>query len=172
MALGAVAPAAESQIEMMLTFLEAEGRLYGDLCSLARRKQEILIAGEMEELERLVAAEQAALAEVSRLEEERYALQCQLAAAWGLQPAELTVSRLAELAGPQHGPRLGEAQRRLVALIDDLSTLTLCNAELIEQSLAYLRYTMDLLGGGRAAIYDRRGGRRGAAGLNRFNRCG
>ncbi len=161
----------EGQLERMLALLEAEHRLYSDLCALARRKQEILIRGQLDELERLLGEEKAALADVSRLEEERYALQCELAGQLGLQPAELTVSRLAELAGPFYGPRLSQVQQALVGLIDDLSTLSLCNAELIEQSLAYLNYALDLLSGGRAGEYDRQGGRRpGAARLNLLNR--
>lgn len=161
----------EGDLERMLALLEAERRLYEDLYALARRKQDILVQGQFRDLERVLAQEKESLRAVSDVEGQRYALQCRLARDLGLEPAELTVSRLAELAGPPYGARLSEAQQSLVSLIDDLSAVNLCNAELIEQSLAYLHFALDLVAGGGAGSYGRLGERQRPSPRSRlFNR--
>lgn len=167
----ALLQAGEERLARMLSLLEAERRLYEELSGLARRKREILIQGRLAELEGLLEEEKGALKGVADVENERFALQCDLAQELGLEPAELTVSRLAEAAGPEYGPRLRESQQALVSLIDDLSTINLCNSELIQQSLAYVNFAMDLLAGGTAGGYGRRGERkRPGPRLNVFSR--
>ncbi len=161
----------EESLSEMLNLLEAERRLYEDLLGLARRKQEVLVEGRLSELEGLIEREKEALGGVAAVEEERFALQCRLAGALGLEPAELTVGRLAEVAGQPFGARLIQVQQALVTLIDDLSTLNQCNTEMIQQSLAYVDFVMGLLAGGRSAeTYGRKGERPRASHLVLFSR--
>lgn len=150
----------DERLSTMVGLLETERGLYERLSQLARRKQDVLVRGQLPELELVLEEEKAALLTVADLEEERYALQCDLARGFGFDPTGLTVSRLAEMAGPVYGPRLRESQQSLVRLINELSAANQCNAELIQQSLAYINFTMDLLTGGSVASYGDRGERR------------
>lgn len=171
MAAEALVKVGEGDLSAMLDLLEAERRLYEDLSGLARRKQEVLVEGRLSELEGLIEREKETLRGVAAVEEERFALQCRLAGALGLEPAELTVTRLAESAGPPFGARLTQAQQALVGLIDELSTLNQCNTEMIQQSLAYVDFVMGLLAGGRSAeTYGRRGERPRPSHLGLFSR--
>lgn len=149
----------DERLSTMVGLLETERGLYERLSQLARRKQDVLVHGRLPDLELILEEEKAALATIADIEEERYALQCGLAREFGLQPSDLTVSRLANMAGPVYGPRLRESQQSLVRLINELSAINQCNAELIQQSLAYINFTMDLLVGGSTPSYGERGGR-------------
>lgn len=150
----------DGRLSTMVGLLETERGLYERLSQLARQKRDVLVRGQLPDLELVLEEEKAALAAVADLEEERYALQCSLARELGYDPADLTVGRLADMAGSVYGPRLRENQQSLVRLINELSAANQCNAELIQQSLAYINFTMDLLAGASVASYGDRGERR------------
>lgn len=162
----------EERISQMVVLLDEECQVYSHLLELARKKQQFLIGGQLTELEQLLSQEQEALKAATVLEEERYALQCDLAQLYGSQPGELTVTALAELAGHSYGPRLKESQHHLVKLVNDLSALNQSSAELIQQSLAYINFTMDAVAGATfPAAYNRDGSRKKRqVGLRFFNR--
>lgn len=155
----------------MVKLLGDEAALYGDLVDLAREKQRALVGGRLSDLERILAREQDLLKSVAEVEEARYALQCDLASCFGVTPGELTVTRLAEAVGSSYGPLLLEKQQALVGLINELTALNQANAELIQQSLAYIAFTMDALAGEASATYGDDGRRqRGPVSLRLFNR--
>lgn len=174
--MGARQPAQEQgeRLIAMSRFLQEEHRLYGRLMELACGKQKVLVEGRLDDLENLVQEEQAVLKSVAALEEDRYALQCDLALTFGVSPSELTVTRLAEIAGPAHGPSLQEAQQQLVKLIHELSAINQSNQELIQQSLAYISFAMDTVTGiSSAPTYGKEGRRhRTRPALNIVNRKG
>lgn len=159
------------RLEAMSGLLEHETKLYAELLDLARQKRDTLINGQLGDLERLLISEQEILKEIATIEEDRYALQCDIARAWGKNPTEMTVSRLAEMADPAIGSRLKENQKKLVRLIHELSTVNQCNSELIQQSLAYINFAMETLAAGLdngAATYSGAGTRRRIRGAARF----
>ncbi len=160
----------DKRLTAMAGLLDEEGRLYGRLLDLARQKQRALVDGRLGDLEAVLEEEQRVLHTVAGLEEERYALQCDLAKQFGCAPGEMTVSRLAEAAGGPHGARLRERQQALVALIHDLSAVNQCNTELIQQSLAYVNFAIDTLAGGAAPTYGEAGQRRRSQALRLFNK--
>lgn len=158
----------EDRLSTMVGLLETERGLYERLSQLARQKQDVLVRGRLSDLELVLEEEKAVLSTVAEIEEERYALQCGLARELGLEATDLTVGRLAELAGATFGPRLRENQQSLVRLINELSATNQCNADLIQQSLAYINFTMDLLAGASMASYGDRGERRKVPLRDRF----
>lgn len=167
---GAGTEVLDSSLTAMTELLDEQGGLYDRLLGLAQRKRKVLISGELGELEAVLGEEQSILKRIARLEEERYALQCDLAGQFGFKPGELTVSKLAELAGPVHGHRLRRCQQVLVGLIGELSAVNQCNSELIQQSLAYVNYAMDALVNGVGQTYGESGKRERGQMLRLFNK--
>lgn len=171
---GAKTESSDERLETMVRLLGDEAALYERLLSLAKGKQAALVAGKLQELERILGEEQELLRAVAEVEETRYALQCDLARAFGVTPGELTVTRLAEAVGPSFGPSLMAKQQTLVGLINELTATNQTNAELIQQSLAYIAFTLDAVtGAGASATYGGDGRRqRGPVSLRFFNRQG
>lgn len=167
-------PAGDKQGERLATMVRLLGEevaLYGELVGLAREKQRALVGGKLSDLERVLNREQELLRTVAEVEEARYALQCDLASYYGMTPGELTVTRLAEAVGSEYAPLLTEKQQALAGLIGELTVLNQANAELIQQSLAYIAFTMDALTGEAGATYGGDGRRqRGPASLRLFSR--
>ncbi len=158
----------EERLRVMVDMLGRETELYTELVELARAKQKILVDGEIPSLESVLFKERDLLRAISQVEEDRYALQCDLASDLGLSPGELTVGRLADMAGTPCGPVLRERQQRLAGLIQELSAVNQCNAELINQALAYVDFTLGALSGAREAAVYERSGRRHAGRGRRF----
>lgn len=153
------------RLEAMADMLAREADLYGELVGLARSKQKMLVDGEIASLESILVKERDLLRTISQVEEDRYALQCDLASDLDLSPGDLTVGRLADLAGPAYGALLRERQQRLAGLIQELSAVNQCNAELISQALAYVDFTLEALAGaGETVGYERSGRRQGTRG--------
>ncbi len=161
----------KNKLKAMANLLEQEAGYYANLLDLARCKQKVLVGGQFAELESLLVEEQEFLKEVASLEEERYALQCDLAKEFGKHPTDVTVSKLSDLAEPEIGSILKENQQRLVHLLHELTAVNRCNSELIQQSLSYINFTMETLAsgiGGSAPTYNGTGSRKRSKSVSRF----
>lgn len=156
----------EERLRAMIRFLQEESSLYRQLLEVAKEKQRVLVEGRFQSLGQVLEKEQKILRTVVGVEEERYALQCDLARLYGYSPGELTVSRLAETAG-KYGVALREKQRELTGIIQELSLVNQSNSELIQQSLAYIDFTLETLKGP-SLSYDRRGKKRRGGSSSRF----
>lgn len=127
----------------LLARLDEEARACLELCGLCRRKQQILVCGDPQELVEVVQAEQVMLAALSRSEVARALASRDLAEEVGL-PASATVSLLARRLPDAEAAELRVRQDRIAALLGEIRTLNEQNAELIRQSLAYVNFSLDL----------------------------
>lgn len=137
-------------LERMESLLDRQLELYQSLVEMSHRKQQVLVRGDLQELESIIKAEQALLWQAGKLEESRLALQGELAASAGLKPEELDLSKLAELAGEPFASRYKSLQGCMVAIMDQLGAINRLNMELIEQSLSYINFSLELLSGAEA----------------------
>ncbi len=156
-------------LERMESLLDRQLELYQSLVEMSHRKQQVLVRSDLQELESIIKAEQALLWQAGKLEESRLALQGEMAAAAGLKPEELDLSKLAELAGEPFASRYRSLQGRMVALMDRLGTINKLNMELIEQSLSYINFSLELLSGAEAGeTYTPAGKSPGRKGVTRL----
>lgn len=136
----------DSILSRITDVLEEQSVLYDDLLSLARKKQEILVAGGGSEFETVLRGEQTLMVRAGRLEEQRLALQSDLAAVLGLSPEKLTVSGLIELSEAPAARRLKELGGRIRLAVDELRQVNDLNLKLLQRSLAYIQSMFQAFG--------------------------
>jgi flagellar biosynthesis/type III secretory pathway chaperone len=131
--------------------VEAQAGVFAGLLDLAKKKREALVEGNLPGLDEIVKGEQALLWQGSRLEEKRYRLQQDLALNLGADPERMTLGQALEAAG-ETLEGSGEALRaRFQGLQDslgvtlrDLDRLNETNQQLLEQSLSFVNYSIQI----------------------------
>jgi flagellar biosynthesis/type III secretory pathway chaperone len=144
----------------LLAALAEEERASRELCDLGRQKQRVLVAGAAADLPALVQAEQVMLAGLSRSEVRRLAATRSLAGALGL-PAGASLELLSGALDGGSAATLRQVGRRIAASLAEVRALNEQNAALIRQSLAFVNFSLGVLGRalGEAGTYTA-GGRR------------
>ncbi len=127
--------------------LEEQLATYKLLVKYEQEKQEVLVNGEINQLEELVKKEQKVVFKNGELEKTRQEHISQLAEQAGVPQDDLTISRVIELAEGDMKDRLSNVYEELEYVLVELKDLNLKNNSLIEQSLSYINYSLDILVG-------------------------
>jgi len=134
-----------ADLASLVEILETQARLYKDLLALAKEKQPVLVKGDLAKLEELTKKEREIVFQVGRLEEQRFKVQQVLANHFGVSGTELTISFLAKKIEDPFKTRLTGLGRELTVTLDELRNNNELNTQLIEQSLGYIDYMVNLL---------------------------
>ena len=137
----------------LISALDNESRLYGDLLVLLAQKRDALVALKTADVDRIVAQEEALLSSLSEADALRRRAAAEAGRAAGLPPG----ATLRQIAG--RDSRLTPLRDRLQKLMVDVARANDLNRALAEQSLAHVRETLLVLTGVEldAAAYTRRG---------------
>jgi len=125
--------------------LEQQAELYDALLDLARRKREVLVGGQIGDLDRIVQSEEVLLWRAARLEGVRARVTREIAATLGLQADDPPLRVLSEgVEEPFRGTyrRLDESISRVV---ERLRALNRANTDLIHASLEFINWSFNLL---------------------------
>lgn len=137
----------ENLLGEMLGVFRSQTEIYLELKMLAEKKQERLLAKDISGLEKVVMAEEMLIVKAGRIEEKRTGLAAELANRLSLPVEDMTLEAMGRTIGdPAFGP-LKEAAQGLIAVLEDISQLNILNREIIETSLAYVNFSLDLLTG-------------------------
>lgn len=142
-------------IHGLLSILEDEYRIYQTLHDLALKKKEVLIEGKVNELDEIVRTEQACIAAVSKLEDEREE--------W-LKEHEMTgmedIHEVLENNSDEEKRQLSDFQERFKKLLQEVADVNEHNQALIEQALEYIEFSINLIGDALTSdntTYEKRG---------------
>lgn len=125
--------------------VEAQAGVFAGLLDLAKRKQSALIEGNLPGLDEIVKGEQALLWQGGRLEDRRYRLQQDLAVNVGADPDRMTLGQALEAAaGEDLRARFQGLQHNLGTILRDLDRLNETNQQLLEQSLSFVNYSIQI----------------------------
>lgn len=138
--------AAAGVLQELIQVLAGLKDVYGRLLSLAHEKQEALVHNDLAAVEAAVAGEEKLVVQVGKLEERRNQLVEALARELGLDQQQLSISRLAE-AGLGHVAELQGVADELSRVLAELTRVNEQNHQLLQQSLKYLEFTINLLAG-------------------------
>jgi hypothetical protein len=125
-------------VDELVAVLLAEARAYRQLVPLVEEEQRALVGADTRALADLARRREAWLAGLAKLERDRQAAVGRLAAAFGVEPASLTVSRLLELS-PGSAAALAPVQAELAGLLTGLLERHGRNRVVAERTLACLR---------------------------------
>ncbi|ACB85803.1 flagellar protein FlgN [Natranaerobius thermophilus] len=127
--------------------LEEQLATYKLLVQQEEEKQEALIQGELSQLEELIKKEQKIVFQNGELERKRQEIIAQLAEELGEVQDDLTISKLIEYAEGELEKRLSQVYRELEEIVITLKDLNIKNNSLIQQSLSYINYSLDIVAG-------------------------
>lgn len=152
----------QNSLNELLSLMEEQVKLMADLTALSKKKSQLLVDGNMEQLDIVLRGEQALIWHMGRLEERRYQMQLNLAAQLGIHPNQLTLERLVTYATPEHAHRCESIAREYGQSASELSQVNQLNTELIQQAMAYVDFSLQLLGASAPAaggVYSPKGPR-------------
>ena len=134
----------EMLLEELLQTLEEQRRVMRLLLDLEEQKRTALVKTDLKELEKIVISEELLVAETGEIEERRYRISCALAEEMGVEPQKISMSALREFF-PGQAEGLEAVQQELQEVLEDLQRINGQNYELIQQSLRYVDFAINLL---------------------------
>ena len=131
--------------ERLICVLEEETAVYEEFAAISREKTKVIISGKIGELEDLNKREEFLIARVRKAEETRERIVSELARRLGVNARELTVAGLVKSRRCSQPEKLIACQDKMTRVLNELKNLNELNARLIENSLEYIAFSLNLL---------------------------
>lgn len=133
-------------IETIIQTLDNLEKLHKSLLELAYKKTEFIKTGDMDSLDQLLKDEQAHVAAISQLEQQRQAVVTDYLRAKGIAPSDTpTVMEVVEAAeSSTDQEQLKLSRNRLLLTVDQLKFQNDLNQKLTYQSLQFVNFTLDM----------------------------
>lgn len=134
-------------IDLIIQALDNLEKIHKSLLELAYKKTEFVKTGNMDSLDQLLKDEQAHIAAITQLEQQRQVVVTDYLRAKGIAPSDNpTVVQVMEAAeSPTDQEQLKIARNRLLLTVDQLKFQNDLNQKLTYQSLQYVNLTLDML---------------------------
>ena len=134
-------------IQMIIQTLVNLEKLHKSLLELAYKKTEFIKTGDMDRLDQLLKDEQAHVAAISQLEQQRQTVVTDYLRAKGIAPSDTpTVMEVMEAAeSPSDQEQLKTSRDQLLLIVEQLKLQNDLNQKLTYQSLQFVNLTLDLL---------------------------
>ncbi|WP_426450503.1 flagellar protein FlgN [Paenibacillus sp. S-38] len=135
--------------EALLDTMTELNEIHNSLLELAEQKRHVLIHNQVEQLMQIVTKENKLLKRIGELEQQRVEVTGAFLMEKGYKPnPRVTVSDLTKiLFNIEDKKLLLDKQKQLAAAIRKLRELNRVNQQMIEHSLAYIDYSLDLIVG-------------------------
>lgn len=134
-------------VEKIVSILTKLERMHNSLLELAYKKTELVKVGNMDELDKMLKDEQAHVAAIEQLEQQRQMTVTEYLRAKGIALSDSpTVADVIDATEPAEEKEQLEAVRnRLILVVDDLRKQNDLNQKLVFQSLQFVNVTLNLL---------------------------
>lgn len=148
-------------LNQLLAVMEEQLKLMTDLNALSKKKSQLLVDSNLDELDIILRGEQALIWQMGRLEERRFNGQVDLARQIGIHPTQLTLEKLCEAVPAEFAERCRFVAEHYGKTALELSQVNQLNNELIQQAMAYVDFSLQLLGarGPGGQVYSPQGNR-------------
>jgi flagellar biosynthesis/type III secretory pathway chaperone len=137
----------DKEVNALIDILTSEYGYYNDLAELAKSKKDIIIEGKVAELDKIVKLEQNMIFSVGQLERKREDTISKLSGKLDMNSAQITVSELIKVLKPELKNKLEDVQNKLQKVLSELKDANDVNGQLLEQSLEYIDYSINLIAG-------------------------
>jgi len=130
----------------LIDILQNQLALYEELLEMSRQKKVFLIKNNIEAIRHITARESSLISKLQNFEREREKAVSELAGRLRVPPRGLTLSEIVDrMNNSPARNQLADLRMRLRAGMDELKLLNEQNKALINQSLEYIDFTMNLL---------------------------
>jgi len=140
-------PNVDKEVNAIISILTKEYDYYKDMLELSKSKKKIVIEGKVAELDKIVKLEQNMIMNIGQLERKREEEVAKLSKALNLNSSQLTITELAKVLRPELKKGLEDIQDKLKETFSKLKAINDVNGKLIEQSLEYIDYSINLIAG-------------------------
>ncbi|MFY9174749.1 MAG: flagellar protein FlgN [Peptococcia bacterium] len=134
----------EVTFQELCSSLEGLRKLYVEILRLAKMKRKELVLGNLKGVEEITKEEEQLVIEAGRLENERYQQSKQLSQQYDLPP-EATLSDFIKMASDEDKAKLQDLQEQMTKLAAEIDEVNQENILLIEQSLKFINFSIDVL---------------------------
>ncbi|MDR1665037.1 MAG: flagellar protein FlgN [Clostridiales bacterium] len=133
-------------INQLIDVLNGQADRYGELLGLSREKKGVIIANDVENLQKITNLENLVVSQTHKLEKKRIQLTKDIALVLNKKESEMTLKVLTELMeGQDEQAELIEAGKRIHSTLTALSEANAQNASLIDNALDYIEYSLNIL---------------------------
>ena len=133
-------------VENLISTLEKLERMHKSLLELANKKTDLIKANDMEQLDGMLKTEQAHVAAIETLEQQRQKMVTDYLQAKGIAfTGTPTVAQVIDAADGAEKQALQAVRERLVELVTTLKQQNDLNQKLVFQSLQFVNLTLDML---------------------------
>jgi len=137
----------DKEVNAVIDILTKEHVYYKDLAELAKSKKNIIVEGKVSELDKIVKLEQNMIFNIGQLERKREEEVSKLCKTLDINSDQVTISDLAKVLRPEMKDKLEDIQNKLKETFSELKAVNDVNGQLIEQSLEYIDYSINLFAG-------------------------
>lgn len=136
-----------SLMENLISILDEEGSRYEELLELSMKKTPTIVAGNLEELQKITDEEQVVVSKISRLEAKRTETTQDIANVLNRDVKTLKLSNIIEMLSgrPQEQKLLAAAHDKLQSAVHRMQQINDQNKELIAHALEMVEFDMTLI---------------------------
>ncbi|MCT4605029.1 MAG: flagellar protein FlgN [Marinisporobacter sp.] len=131
-------------IEQLILAMNKEYEIYSDYLALAKKKKDVIIEGDVKELENITQDEQTIVVSIGKIDEIRTAIIGNVLFEQKID----WIENIAELANYIEEPvktQIIDLKDKLGSLLKEIQQINDLNAKLIHQSLEYIEFNVNLL---------------------------
>ncbi|MGE5676584.1 MAG: flagellar protein FlgN [Pseudomonadota bacterium] len=137
----------EKEVDAVIEILKSEYDLYKDMLEISISKKDVIVKGKVTELDKLVKLEQNMIFDIGQLEKKREVEVAKLCGTLGISSVKINITELIQRLHPEQNRKLEEAQSKLRNVLAELKSVNDLNGQLIQQSLEYIDYSINLIAG-------------------------
>lgn len=132
-------------LDQLLQILNYQLELYSTLLQLAREEQKILVENRSKDLEPVLEQEDQIIFNIEEVDKTRRVMFQRVASMLGIERDAVTLQKLIGRVVEPYSTEFSNKYNQLAETIDDLNNVNQLNSQLINNSLDYTRYVMDLI---------------------------
>lgn len=136
-------------MQELIKAMDVLADLHGELLTVSSAKREVLVRNEVDQLNQIVSREGKLIRLIGEADQQRIKAMSDYLLRRGYHyDSRITVSNLIKLVfKSEEKQQLLQAHQRLVAILAELKKVNELNNQLIQQSLSFIDYTLDLFTG-------------------------
>jgi len=139
-------PNMAGMVDQLVEILDEQSTRYEELLGLSLEKRDVIIANDVEMLQKINHLENLVISQNQKLEKKRQEVVTDMALVLNQKEAELTLSRLIELMeGQEEQQALVNARDKIKKVLEELKEVNKHNGELVQNALEYIEYSTNLM---------------------------
>lgn len=138
-----------SLMDELVAVLEAEEKEYLVLTEIAKEKTPVIVAGKIEELQKVTEKEQEIVTNIQRLEKKRTQVMKDILDVLGKPEENLTLAALTRMfdGKPEEQKKLSTVYDKLISTVKSMDVVNKRNQALLEQALELVEFDINLFQG-------------------------